>query len=161
MTSVLEGEQLYYHLVNPVYINLLLKVNTQAFIFYLKILYANINLIYVRKHQTNIDFKYKVKENLVDSRFFTFNNHRTFGNKRYNFSCPRIPLPDYMKILRRISKKINDYFILIVLFIFYYPVIGIAFFFFKLLSLNKKSSASYWVKPKNQDFDKKYFESPY
>jgi len=66
-----------------------------------------------------------------------------------------------MKYLKKISKALNNYFILIILFVFYFPVIGIAFVFFKIFSAQKKNSDSYWVIPKHSQFDKKYFESPY
>lgn len=65
-----------------------------------------------------------------------------------------------MKLVRELSKTLNNYFILIVLFIFYFPVIGIAFVLFKIFSKHKNTN-SYWIAPKNPQYDKKYFESPF
>lgn len=115
---------------------------------------------YVRKYKTNIYSKYEIKENLAYPCISSSYNYCSFGNKRYYFSCPCFPLPDNMKILRNLSKTLNNYFILLVLFIFYYPVIGIAFIFYRIFNLNKVGKNTYW-KDNDSDFKKEYFESPY
>ena len=66
-----------------------------------------------------------------------------------------------MKTLKKVSKTLNNYFVLILLFVFYFPAIGTAFIFFKIFTLNKKTQDSYWNISKKSNFDKKYFNSPY
>ena len=98
---------------------------------------------------------------MASSGISSFNYHCITCYKRNNFSCPRIPLSDYMKTLRKLSKKLNDYFIVVILFVFYYPVIGIAFIFYKLFSLNKSKKETYWNIERDSGFTNSDFKSPY
>ena len=130
-------------------------------LFCFRKLYVTIYLVYVRKYKANTYFKHKIKENLAYPGISSSYHYCSFSNKRYHFPCPCFPLPDNMKTLKNLSKTLNNYFILIVLLVFYFPVIGIAFVFFKLFSQDKKSADSFWNIPKTESLDKRYFESPY
>lgn len=65
----------------------------------------------------------------------------------------------YLKIVR----KINTLFVTIVLFSIYFPVVGLCFCMYKILSVNKttKNKNTYWKKPSFEKLDKKYFHSAY
>lgn len=60
-------------------------------------------------------------------------------------------------------KKINEVFITIVLFIFYFLVIGFSFFIYKLLNKKNinKDKETYWENVEKKQFTKEYFQSPY
>jgi hypothetical protein len=58
-------------------------------------------------------------------------------------------------------KAINNAFIKIVLFFFYFVIIGLISVIYRLLNLKKKSPPSYWQEVAGQRLDKDYFSSPY
>lgn len=68
-----------------------------------------------------------------------------------------------IRTLRKLVKKINGVFIIVLLFVIYYPVIGLCFVIYKLTKLSgkKMNSNSYWLEPQLGKFDKDYFSSAY
>ena len=61
----------------------------------------------------------------------------------------------------KIFKKINSAFIKIVLFFFYFAVIGFAAVIDKLSRKKNEESDSYWKNPPETKPDLEYFRSPY
>jgi len=59
--------------------------------------------------------------------------------------------------------KINDFFILIILVLFYFVVVGITALFFWVFTRakNKKGKTSYWQERADKKFDRDYFTLPY
>lgn len=69
-----------------------------------------------------------------------------------------------IKALRKISRKLNNAFILLILLLVYYPGIGICFLVLKTVEITSKKGKdpdSYWRDPELGKFDKKYFSSAY
>jgi cbb3-type cytochrome oxidase subunit 3 len=63
--------------------------------------------------------------------------------------------------MRKAIKKINETFITIVLFIFYFLVIGFSFFIYRLLNKKKINKETYWEDVEKKQFTKEYFQSTY
>jgi len=66
-----------------------------------------------------------------------------------------------MKGMRRFVRKINNIFVLILLFIVYYPTIGLCFVIYKLSKTKSQDQNTYWIDMSKKPFDKKYFKSSY
>lgn len=64
--------------------------------------------------------------------------------------------------MRQIVKRINNIFVQIILFFFYFIVVGIGFALQKLAGFFRKSREkdTYWIK-ENIRYKTNYFESPY
>lgn len=58
-------------------------------------------------------------------------------------------------------RKINDIFIKIILFLFYFIVIGFAYVIYKLIVKEKKGRTSYWQNIADKELSADYFQSPY
>ncbi len=63
--------------------------------------------------------------------------------------------------MRKLVRTLNNYFITLILFLSYFPVIGLAFVFYKFSATQKQSPDSYWIDVKQKAYDKHYFRSPY
>lgn len=66
-----------------------------------------------------------------------------------------------MKKIFEISKAMNNAFIKVILFIFYYTVIGIISLFYHLFQAKRKKTNSYWEDVADVRPDKDYFSSSY
>lgn len=68
-----------------------------------------------------------------------------------------------MRILRGLVKKINNAFIIVLLFVVYYPTIGLCFIIYKTIKIfdEKEKSDTYWIDSTRNKFDKEYFKSSY
>lgn len=66
---------------------------------------------------------------------------------------------NYLKIVRRI----NSFFISIILFLVYFPIVGLCFCIYKVTTTDKNNdqASTYWKSPPSEKCDKKYFQSAY
>jgi len=64
---------------------------------------------------------------------------------------------------RHVIKYINNSFVSLVLFIVYFPAIGLCFLLYLSTKLNTKKTTnnSYWIEAKPKQFTKEYFKSAY
>jgi len=58
-------------------------------------------------------------------------------------------------------KILNNFFISIILFLFYFFIIGLISVIYKLFKNNKEKADSYWQDSSPDNFDLKYFKSAY
>lgn len=68
-----------------------------------------------------------------------------------------------MKGYRKIVSTINNTFITIILFIVYFPVLGICYALYQVTRIfeKRKENSTYWIESDKKNFNKKYFESSY
>lgn len=66
-----------------------------------------------------------------------------------------------MNQIVKISRAINDAFIKVILFFFYYIVIGVVSVFYRLFKPRNKAKNTYWSDIEDRIADKNYFNSPY
>lgn len=90
----------------------------------------------------------------------SFGNYCHAGYCSSNISGSYLYLPIDMK---KTVKKVNRFFISIVLIIFYFVFIGISNLLLRLFSLasKKEKQDTYWKKFKQEKFDSDYFKSAY
>jgi len=61
-----------------------------------------------------------------------------------------------------IVRKINNFFILLILAVFYFSIVGMTALFLKLVTIvSKKKNVSYWEDASDKKFALDYFKSPY
>ncbi|OGH11896.1 MAG: hypothetical protein A2857_02225 [Candidatus Levybacteria bacterium RIFCSPHIGHO2_01_FULL_36_15] len=68
-----------------------------------------------------------------------------------------------IKSFRRITRIVNNFFIAIVLFIFYFVAVGLSFLIYKTMTIFKKSEKkeSYWEDVGDKNLGDNYFSSSY
>jgi len=66
-------------------------------------------------------------------------------------------------LIRTIVRKANDFFILIILVLFYFFVVGITALFLLIAAKirSKGAGESYWKNEDKKEFSMDYFKSPY
>jgi hypothetical protein len=64
---------------------------------------------------------------------------------------------------KNFSRKINNFFIYLLLFLFYITVVGFSSLIYFIFSINKgkRRVESYWLEPEIKELSEKYFVSPY
>ena len=65
--------------------------------------------------------------------------------------------------MKEFVRKLNNFFVSVILIFFYFLVIGFAFILKKLFSLKKERGvpSTYWVDPQESDLNPKNFGSAY
>ena len=64
--------------------------------------------------------------------------------------------------MKKLTKLVNNFFIDIILFLFYFLVIGFASIIYKFIYLlGKHNKDSYWIEGLKKNYSKEYFSSPY
>jgi hypothetical protein len=127
------------------------------------------NNIYVLLIKTTFYFSPKFKKNLVNPNHFVLNYHRSFDYQRSNLATAGFYLPFNINMrsiwvkTKNFSRKINNCFIYLLLFLFYLAIVGFSYFLYFIFSMNKgkKEVKSYWLEPENKELSEKYFLSPY
>lgn len=68
-----------------------------------------------------------------------------------------------MGTYKKFVKHLNNSFVTLILFLVYFPAIGLCFALYSLTQLktDKQSKYSYWIKGNPKKFTRKYFESAY
>jgi len=64
---------------------------------------------------------------------------------------------------KNFSRKINNFFIYLLLFLFYLTVVGFSYLIYFIFSVNKdkRKVDNYWLEPEKKELSEKYFVSPY
>jgi hypothetical protein len=99
---------------------------------------------------------------VASPRTAVYNYHSLVNHKRPGFTNSNFSISIYMKQIKKIIKKMNDFFISIILVLVYFIIFGISFLFYKLFA--RKAifpKNSFWLVPKEPFYGKDSFISPY